>query len=160
MEAEAALDKPPTFEEYQQSKSYMLQQELLNLIKTKIGSSDKDKVQKFYSKMQSQLKNTDQTQYIADLTLKKIQSLILEQKSLDDKKLYDESIKQKGYTLGQRVISNSNATDYYPLRFDAGDSSKLAPMTKNDYEEFVTTRYEQLTKEIALDEVPKKLMGG
>jgi len=46
------------------------------------------------------------------------------------------------------------------LRFDAGDSSKLAPMTKNDYEEFVTTRYEQLTKEIALDEVPKKLMGG
>jgi len=59
MEAEAALDKPPTFEEYQQSKSYMLQQELLNLIKTKIGSSDKDKVQKFFSKMQNQLKNTD-----------------------------------------------------------------------------------------------------
>jgi hypothetical protein len=59
MEAEAALDKPPTFEEYKQSKSYMLQQELLNLIKTKIGSSDKDKVQKFYSKMQNQLKNTD-----------------------------------------------------------------------------------------------------
>lgn len=52
------LDKKAmTFEEYKQSKSYQLQQEIYNLIRTKIGSSNKEKVQRFYTKLQEELRN-------------------------------------------------------------------------------------------------------
>jgi hypothetical protein len=48
-----ALDNPPAFEEYSKTREFQLQQELLSLIKAKIGSSDKAKVQRFYTKLQS-----------------------------------------------------------------------------------------------------------
>jgi hypothetical protein len=41
---EDAPEKQMTFEDYKQSKSFQLQQEIFNLIRTKIGSSNKDKV--------------------------------------------------------------------------------------------------------------------
>lgn len=84
---EAVPEKQFTFEEYKQSKSFQLQQEIFNLIRTKIGTSNKDKVQRFYTKLQEELKSRvsmGAIQRIDDLTVRKIQALILEQKSLDD----------------------------------------------------------------------------
>ena len=37
-EALAAAEKPPSFEEYSTTKQYQLQQELFNLVKTKVGT--------------------------------------------------------------------------------------------------------------------------
>ena len=85
--------KALTFEEYKQSKSYLLQQEIYNLIRTKIGNSDKDKIQRFYTKLQEELRartSVGALQKIDDITVRKIQALILEQKQLDDKALFDE----------------------------------------------------------------------
>jgi hypothetical protein len=36
-----------------------LQQEIFNLIKTKIGSADKEKVQRFYTKLQEEIRSRD-----------------------------------------------------------------------------------------------------
>lgn len=85
-----------TFEDYKQSKSFQLQQEIFNLIRTKIGSSNKDKVQRFYTKLQEELKSKvsiGAVQRIDDLTIRKIQALILEQKTLDDKTLFEDFTK-------------------------------------------------------------------
>lgn len=69
-------EKDLTFEEYKQSKQFQLQQEIFNLIKSKIGTSNKDKVQRFYTKLQEELKSNVQMgmtlQRIDDLTVRKI----------------------------------------------------------------------------------------
>lgn len=77
-EANAAAEKPVSFEEYSASKHYQLQQELFNLVKAKIGTADKSNVQQFYSKIQDQLKATGGSQKLDDFTMKKIQALIFE----------------------------------------------------------------------------------
>ena len=93
---EDAPEKQMTFEDYKQSKSFQLQQEIFNIIRTKIGSSNKDKVQRFYTKLQEELKSKvsiGAVQRIDDLTIRKIQALILEQKTLDDKTLFEDFTK-------------------------------------------------------------------
>jgi hypothetical protein len=47
-----------TFEDYKQTKSFELQQEIFNLIRNKIGTSNKDKVQRFYTKLQEELRSS------------------------------------------------------------------------------------------------------
>ena len=54
---EAVPEKQITFEDYKMTKSFQLQQEIFNLIRNKIGSSNKEKVQRFYTKLQEELKS-------------------------------------------------------------------------------------------------------
>ena len=50
-----------------------MQLEIFNLIKTKIGTNDKQKVQRFYSKLQEQLRQQGGTsQLLDDVTISKI----------------------------------------------------------------------------------------
>lgn len=43
------------------------------------------------------------------------------------------------------------------MRFDSGDSAKLAPMDHTTYDEFVNERYEQMEKDMELDELEKPI---
>jgi len=106
------------------SKSYQLQQEIFNLIRTKIGSADKEKVQRFYTKLQEEIRSRDKIgamQRIDDLTVRKIQALILEQKQLDDKTLFEDYVKGGSGTMRQSQVLTEKmfpeyASKYVPLR--------------------------------------------
>ena len=67
-----------------------MQEEIYQLIKNKIGTTDKVKIQKFYSALQQSMRNPQSTQLLDDVTIAKIQTLILEQRQLDEKSLYDK----------------------------------------------------------------------
>lgn len=71
-----------------------MQEQIYQLIRDKIGTSDKVKVQKFYSTLQQNLRNPQANQLLDDVTIAKIQSLILEQKELDDKALYEKILNE------------------------------------------------------------------
>jgi hypothetical protein len=55
-----------------------VQEEIYQLIKNKIGTTDKVKIQKFYSSLQQSIHNPQSTQLLDDVTIAKIQALILE----------------------------------------------------------------------------------
>lgn len=79
-------------------------------------------MQRFYTKLQNQLRlNAAQT--IDDQTLTKIKALILEQKQLDDKLVYEESIKDE-------------SGDFYNPAFQAAAGSQSAT-TQFEYEDFM-----------------------
>ena len=67
-----------------------MQEEIYQLIKNKIGTTDKVKIQKFYSALQQSMRHPQSTQLLDDVTIAKIQTLILEQRQLDEKSLYDK----------------------------------------------------------------------
>ncbi len=71
-----------------------MQEEIFQLIKNKIGSTDKVKIQKFYSSLQQSIRNPQSTQLLDDVTIAKIQALILEQRQLDEKSLYDKILNE------------------------------------------------------------------
>jgi hypothetical protein len=79
-EMEAERDKPLSFEEYSQTKGYQLQKELLQLIKTKIGTADKEKVQRFYTKLNQQLRENRivASSRLDETTIAQIKALIME----------------------------------------------------------------------------------
>lgn len=41
------------------------------------------------------------------------------------------------------------------MRFDTGDSAKMAPMDEKTYDDFVEERYEQMERDMELDELEK-----
>jgi hypothetical protein len=69
-------------------------EEIYQLIKNKIGTTDKVKIQKFYSALQQSMRNPQSTQLLVDVTIAKIQTLILEQRQLDEKSLYDKVLNE------------------------------------------------------------------
>ena len=136
-----------TFEDYKQTKSFELQQEIFNLIRNKIGTSNKDKVQRFYTKLQEELRSSvsmGAVQRIDDLTVRKIQALILEQKTLDDKTLFDDFLKGAGTAKPSQFLTQklfpTFTSEYFPLRYDIGDTQKMRPMTSEQYEELAEER--------------------
>ena len=70
---------------------------MLQLIKTKIGSADKEKVQRFYTKLNQQLRENRivASSRLDETTIVQIKALIMEQKELDSKRLYEDSIKSE-----------------------------------------------------------------
>lgn len=139
------------------------------MIKTKIGTTDKQKVQRFYSKLQEQLRAQGQTaQMLDDVTISKIQALILEQKQLDDKALYDQAFAEETTPLKypgeifnlEKRLTEEEAYAYQPLRYDAGDTQRMPPLTKLQYEDFIEDQQEQLLKEFELNSEQPKLMTG
>ena len=72
-----------------------MQEEIYQLIKNKIGTTDKVKIQKFYSSLQQSIRNPQSTQLLDDVTIAKIQALILEQRQLDEKSLYDKVLNEQ-----------------------------------------------------------------
>jgi len=72
-----------------------VQEEIYQLIKNKIGTTDKVKIQKFYSSLQQSIRNPQSTQLLDDVTIAKIQALILEQRQLDEKSLYDKVLNEQ-----------------------------------------------------------------
>lgn len=150
-----------TFEEYSGTKQYQLQQELFKLVESKIGSSDKNKVQRFYSLLQQHLRKQESPAKVDQATLKKIQSLILDGgKLLDDKKLFAESQKQEGLALGQRhPLFPTKEDGYFPLR--ASDSAKDPQRSQLDYDNFMLEQREKVLFELELDlDHNKGLMAG
>lgn len=150
---EAEAEKVQTFEEYSGTKQYQLQQELFKLVESKIGSGDKDKVQRFYSLLQQHLRKQESVAKVDQATLKKIQSLILDGgKLLDDKKLFSEIQKQEGLVLGQRhPLFPTQEDGYFPLRHDMGDSSKDPQRSQIDYDNFMFEQREKVLDELELD---------
>jgi hypothetical protein len=49
-----------------------VQEEIYQLIKNKIGTTDKVKIQKFYSALQQSIRNPQSTQLLDDVTIAKI----------------------------------------------------------------------------------------
>jgi hypothetical protein len=92
----------PTYESFVQTKSYQLQQQIYNLIKTKIGTTDNEKIQHFYSQLSQ--RNVDGSALLEDMTLQKIRALIKEKKEIDEKEAFEKSIKEQSETyLGDKV---------------------------------------------------------
>ena len=100
------------------------------------------------------------------MTIAKIQSLILEQKQIDDKALYEKILNEEPIeSLPSEIYNVENrfpevVSEYIPLRYDAGDTQKLPTFTKEQYEEFLDDMEEQLIRDIEINEGPEKLMSG
>lgn len=95
-------------------------------------------------------------QKIDDITVRKIQALILEQKQLDDKVLFEE-LQSTGDLSRETPFETSHLFpkvehEYFPLRQDIGDTQKIAPMSKQVYEELYHERQERLIMDDAIDE--------
>lgn len=159
---EAVPEKQITFEDYKMTKNFQLQQEIFNLIRNKIGSSNKDKVQRFYTKLQEELKSKvsmGAVQRIDDLTIRKIQALILEQKTLDDKTLFEDYVKGTGTAKPSQFLTQNLfptiENEYFPLRYDIGDTQKLSPMSWEQYEALAEERENDIIRDELIDD-PKK----
>jgi hypothetical protein len=123
-------------------------------------------VQKFYSALQESLRNPAATQLLDDVTIAKIQSLILEEGQLNEKALYEKVLKNEAIESLQGEFYKTEdrfpqtIQEYYPLRLDMGDTQKIGPMSKRDYEEFLEDMEDKLMKDNELNEGPERLMGG
>ena len=48
--------------------------------------------------------------------------------------------------------------EYFPLRWDMGDTQKLPPMTQAQYEEFIDDMEDKLLRDIDINEGPEPLL--
>lgn len=96
-------------------------------------------------------------QRIDDLTIRKIQALILEQKTLDDKTLFEDFTKGQTGSARQSQFLTQNLfpkfeNEYYPLRYDMGDTQKIRPLTAQEYEALVEEREERMLMDELIDD--------
>jgi hypothetical protein len=134
------------------------------LIKEKIGTSDKEKIQKFYSTLHQSLRNPQATQLLDDVAIARIQALILEQRELDEASYYNRVLNNEAVdSMPSELYNTSNKfpeelKEYFPLRWDMGDTQKLPPMNQGDYEEFIDDMEDKLLRDIDINEGPEALM--
>lgn len=99
-------------------------------------------------------------QRIDDLTIRKIQALILEQKTLDDKTLFDDYVKGTGTARPSQFLTQklfpTFSNEYFPLRYDIGDTQKISPMTWEQYEALAEERENDMMRDELIDE-PQKI---
>ena len=50
--------------------------------------------------------------------------------------------------------------EYFPLRYDMGDTQKVPPMSAEDYEEFLDDMQDNLLRDLEINEAPERLMSG
>lgn len=93
-------------------------------------------------------------QRIDDLTIRKIQALILEQKTLDDKTLFEDFT--KGQTRQSQFLTQNLfpkfENEYYPLRYDMGDTQKIRPLSSQEYEALAEERQERMLMDELIDD--------
>lgn len=149
---EAEPEKQMTFEQFSATKGYKLQQDLVELVKSKIVTADREKVQLFYKKLNEGVRAADGVPKVDEMTLRKIQDAVFKKQSASDQELFEQSLQQSNIRIGDRHPSFSEHEEQYlPASHNWGDSQKQPRVTKNEYEDFLYFQEEALLNEIALD---------